>query len=139
MRAAILLLPFALAGCDAKTATADAAPAEVVRPKIIDAGADDDSRDLYALQVDTSGIRGGRTYADFDDLRDTESAESFKGFGCLDSCNGHEAGYAWAKKAEVGDPSDCRGNSWSFTEGCVAEAMEYDDGYRDRDDRDLGL
>lgn len=86
-----------------------------------EAGAD---RDLYRTGAATSGERGGQTYAEYDAQRDALSVDAFEGFGCIESCEGHEAGWAWAKENEIGDPADCGGDSWSFAEGCTAYAEQ---------------
>lgn len=52
------------------------------------------------------------------------SAESFKGYPCTQDCSGHEAGYAWAQRKGISDAADCRGNSNSFIEGCLAAVAE---------------
>ena len=49
---------------------------------------------------------------------------TFHGYGCLDDCSGHEAGYEWAEENDIADPDDCDGNSESFIEGCRAYADE---------------
>jgi hypothetical protein len=41
---------------------------------------------------------------------------------CTEDCSGHEAGFRWARDHEIADPSDCRGRSRSFKEGCRAYA-----------------
>lgn len=46
----------------------------------------------------------------------------FKGYACTQDCSGHRAGYAWAQRNGITDPSQCGGNSRSFYEGCVAYA-----------------
>lgn len=114
-----------LAGCDksARTATdadgptpfgmADQHPPEDERY----------ARDLHSEDIDTSGTRGGRTYAKFDALRDREALDAFEGFGCLGSCEGHKAGFNWAD-ANANDLDECRGKSWSFTEGCAASVLK---------------
>ena len=43
---------------------------------------------------------------------------------CTIDCSGHEAGYEWAERNEVEDPSDCGGRSQSFIEGCETYAEE---------------
>jgi len=49
---------------------------------------------------------------------------TFKGYECTDDCSGHEAGYNWAKKKGIIEPSDCSGKSNSFIEGCRSYAKE---------------
>ena len=49
-------------------------------------------------------------------------ANTFKGYACTKDCSGHRAGYEWAKRKGITDPSQCSGNSRSFYEGCVAYA-----------------
>lgn len=48
------------------------------------------------------------------------NAATFKGYHCTQDCSGHKAGYEWAKKKEIDDKSDCKGNNRSFREGCYA-------------------
>lgn len=51
-------------------------------------------------------------------------AETFKGYPCTKDCSGHKAGYEWAQRKGITDPSVCSGNSNSFVEGCIAAAQE---------------
>lgn len=51
-------------------------------------------------------------------------AQTFMGYACIENCSGHEAGYNWAERKGVTDPSDCTGNSNSFIEGCQAYTEE---------------
>lgn len=39
--------------------------------------------------------------------------------GCTEDCSGHQAGYAWAERHDISDPSQCGGNSTSFIQGCM--------------------
>jgi len=55
----------------------------------------------------------------------TTYADQGSPYGCTVDCSGHDAGYAWADRNEVRDPSDCGGNSRSFIEGCMAYAEAY--------------
>jgi hypothetical protein len=87
-------------------------------------GASSVNRDLFQTDADTSGIKGGMTYAAYDKLRDGDWIDDFHGFGCEHNCHGQEAGYAWAEQHGIGDPSDCGGDSWPFEEGCAAYAAE---------------
>lgn len=83
--------------------------------------ADEGSRDLFHTEVSIRGRRGGETYAAFDARRDASpGVEGFHGFGCLESCASHEAGYLWAASQKLANASDCRGASWAFVEGCAA-------------------
>jgi hypothetical protein len=58
-------------------------------------------------------------------------AQTFHGYLCTEDCSGHEAGYGWAEQNDIEDPSDCRGNSNSFIEGCQAYATEHEDGLQE--------
>lgn len=49
---------------------------------------------------------------------------SWHGYGCIQDCSGHEAGYRWAERIGIEDPDECGGNSQSFIEGCEAYAEE---------------
>lgn len=82
--------------------------------------------DLADTGVDTSGIKGGETYDEYDTRRDQldGGSGSFADYGCTQDCSGHEAGYQWAEAHGITDENDCGGNSWSFQEGCVAYAQE---------------
>ena len=42
-------------------------------------------------------------------------------YGCTEDCEGHEAGFEWAKDNGITDGS-CYGDSDSFNEGCQAYA-----------------
>jgi hypothetical protein len=84
-----------------------------------------DDRDLIGERWVSPELRhGGWTYAAFDEERDRTGGDDFHGFGCLGSCAGHEAGYAWAAEQSITQPEDCDGNSWSFVEGCAAWVIE---------------
>jgi hypothetical protein len=48
----------------------------------------------------------------FDDVGDTSQ--------CTDDCEGHRAGFEWAKANTAGQPGACSGTSQSFIEGCEA-------------------
>jgi|GEM_PF-4218481 hypothetical protein len=49
---------------------------------------------------------------------------NFHGYPCTVDCSGHKAGYDWAKRKGITDPSQCTGKSRSFIEGCWAAASE---------------
>lgn len=63
------------------------------------------------------------TYREYDMQRDAGGVDEFRGFGCLDSCAGHVAGWQWAERNAISDPLDCDGESWAFIEGCAASAL----------------
>lgn len=46
----------------------------------------------------------------------------FHGYPCGEDCGLHQKGYAWALQHKVINPSDCRGTSEEFVEGCLAFA-----------------
>lgn len=81
-------------------------------------------------EEETTGIedeeRGGETYSEFDERRDSYDGShgSYAGDDCTKDCGGHRAGYKWAEKKGIDDPDDCGGKSWSFEEGCRAYAEE---------------
>ena len=81
-------------------------------------------RDLFHTGADIGGTKGGETYAAYDARRDSNSADSFAGFGCSGSCDTHKAGYTWSMKQGVDDVRQCRGPGWAFLEGCVAYVYE---------------
>jgi hypothetical protein len=58
------------------------------------------------------------------DKNDNHQVITFKGYSCISDCSGHKAGYAWAAKKGIRDPSDCGGKSSSFIEGCQSFASE---------------
>ena len=80
----------------------------------------DHGRTLFHSAVDIGGVRGGLTYAQFNARRATNTVEGFAGFGCLETCASHEAGYRWAAKHGIAKASECIGLSWSEIEGCAA-------------------
>lgn len=82
----------------------------------------DHGRTLFHSDVDISGVREGLTYAQFNSQRAAKAAAGFQGFGCLETCARHEAGYRWAARHGVSKASDCIGLSWSEIEGCAAFA-----------------
>lgn len=41
---------------------------------------------------------------------------------CTEGCEGHDAGFEWAKEHGVTDQSECDGDSQSFIEGCQSYA-----------------
>jgi hypothetical protein len=61
---------------------------------------------------------------------------SFGGYGCTVDCSGHEAGYEWAESNGVDDSAECRGNSESFIEGCLAYVAEQGGGTENDDAAD---
>ena len=93
-------------------------------------GGSGDYEDDYSEEEDISDYggeeRGGETYSEYDERRDSYEGEygSFEGDGCTEDCSGHEAGYEWAEDKGIEDPDDCGGTSWSFEEGCRAYAEE---------------
>lgn len=65
------------------------------------------------------------------------NAEDFHDYPCIVDCSGHEAGYNWADRKGINDPTDCGGTSQSFIEGCEAYAKEHsgdDDDQSNEDD-----
>jgi hypothetical protein len=46
----------------------------------------------------------------------------FHGYACGGDCTGHQEGYSWASAHKISNPSDCRGTSETFIEGCKAFA-----------------
>lgn len=85
--------------------------------------APEQGRHLFHTGADIGGEKEGMTYARFDASRDTNAARSFFGFGCLETCARHEAGYRWAVRHDVRQVADCIGFSWSEIEGCAAYAL----------------
>ena len=63
------------------------------------------------------------------------SAVTFGDRECVDDCSGHAAGYDWAEKHGISDPSDCpQGNSDSFHEGCIVRTEDPMRGSEEDDD-----
>lgn len=91
---------------------------------------DEDGNWVYSKEStyfdDLEEEKGGETYSEFDDRRDSYegSRGEYGGYGCTVDCSGHEAGYNWAEERGIDDPDQCGGNSWSFEEGCRAYAEE---------------
>jgi hypothetical protein len=46
----------------------------------------------------------------------------FHGYACGDDCSSHQQGYGWASAHKISNPTDCRGTSETFIEGCRAYA-----------------
>ena len=46
----------------------------------------------------------------------------FHGYACGSDCTSHQEGYSWASAHRISNPSDCRGTSETFIEGCKAFA-----------------
>lgn len=84
----------------------------------------DGSRNLFHTSADIRGLKQGETYSQFTARRDSGVDEGFAGFGCLDTCKGHEEGYRWAIRQQIEDPIDCQAASWAFLEGCAAYALD---------------
>lgn len=82
------------------------------------------SRDLYHSGVPIAGEKNGETYAAYDARRYAADVTGFRGFGCPDGCDRHEAGYAWAKAQGLSKAGDCKGPSWGFVEGCAAYMLK---------------
>jgi hypothetical protein len=51
----------------------------------------------------------------------------FLGYKCTQDCEGHKAGYDWAKENDIHEESDCIGRSKSFIEGCLAFIEDSED------------
>lgn len=49
---------------------------------------------------------------------------TFHGYSCIDNCEGHKAGYAWAIKNYIVATYQCTRDSKSFIEGCYAFVNE---------------
>ncbi len=134
------LLLFALTACGGAEAVSDEREASISSPDESEPGPADDTEG-------TGEERGGETYSEFDDRRDSYDGArgTYAGDGCTVDCSGHDAGYRWAEERGISDPESCGGKSWSFEEGCRAYAegreREEEAGYDDAgasadDDRD---
>lgn len=64
-----------------------------------------------------------RTYRDLpDEAADGTANEglTFNGYPCTVDCSGHRAGYEWADRNWITDPSECWNHSRSFEQGCMS-------------------
>lgn len=133
IQCALLPLALLLVGCGSSGGTDDEDAEAAER---YDRAADDAERAAEEA-VDETGtrpsdfevaddfeVKGGETYPQYDDRRDSYGGAygSFAGDECTEDCSGHEAGYRWAEDKGIDDPDDCGGKSWSFEEGCRAFA-----------------
>lgn len=59
-----------------------------------------------------------------EELRTQTYQQVHGGADCVLDCSGHEAGYAWAKERQIGDPSLCAARGPSFNRGCRAYAED---------------
>ena len=68
-----------------------------------------DDRDGESISAYPGQIKGGETYQEYDNRRDSYAGSrgSFADDGCTVDCGGHEAGYAWAENHGVADPDEC--------------------------------
>jgi hypothetical protein len=120
MTAAIAIL--IAAGCDYPTGTAALDPTARTSPGML-ASKSIKSLNLIGSDAKTIGKRGGETYPEYNATRIRgRSSDSFGGYGCVNGCGGHATGFRWARDEGITDAEDCRGNSWSFIEGCAAFA-----------------
>jgi hypothetical protein len=57
-------------------------------------------------------------------LKDTSPSGPllFHGYACGSDCTSHQEGYSWASAHKISNPTDCRGTSETFIEGCRAFA-----------------
>lgn len=44
---------------------------------------------------------------------------TFHGSKCTQNCQGHRAGWYWARVKQLANPSDCNSHSNSFNNGCA--------------------
>ena len=91
-----------------------------------DEAADAAAEEAYAVRqavYEEHGADSDGTDADASNV-DADSVEDNGNYTCTGDCSGHEAGFEWARENDIGDGSDCGGNSQSFIEGCEAFAEE---------------
>lgn len=91
---------------------------------------DQGERTMYVIvmSVVLFGISGSILYESLNSQKthrsvpsnDSNQAEYFYGYECEGDCEGHEAGFDWAKENNIQYSTDCTGNSDSFVEGCEA-------------------
>ena len=100
---------------------------------------------LGLIKLPQSDVNLGEKYATENDVRDIKICEYkfddndtakescqeyvrskyyFGEYKCEDDCSGHYAGYEWAEQNEIGNESECVGNSQSFIEGCKVYVEE---------------
>ncbi|GAB3094511.1 hypothetical protein [Lysobacter terrae] len=87
------------------------------------AGAADAAEEARQATYEERGADSDGTGADVSNVNSYD-VENRGSYVCTDDCSGHEAGFEWAQENDIGDASDCGGNSQSFIEGCEAFAEE---------------
>jgi len=85
--------------------------------------ADDAAEEARQAAYEERGADSDGTGADVSNV-DSYDVENSGNYVCTEDCSGHEAGFEWAQENDIGDASDCGGNSQSFIEGCEAFADE---------------
>lgn len=111
----ILTVSLALGGCGAPKASDEQT---VDRPAVEEQASTDSS--ATGVSEDEAHDRATDTLASmsFDDVAD--------GSMCTGDCEGHDAGFEWAKENGYTDASSCSGDSQSFIEGCEAYAAAFE-------------
>ncbi|WP_153008057.1 hypothetical protein [Sphingomonas yabuuchiae] len=111
----ILTVSLALGGCGAPKASQN----QTVDRPAVEAQASIDSS-ATGFSEDEAHDRATDTLASmsFDDVAD--------GTMCTGDCEGHDAGFEWAKENGYTDASSCSGDSQSFIEGCEAYAAAFE-------------
>lgn len=111
----ILAVGLALGGCGARESTEDESAGHVVAQS-------GDATDVSSAGVseDEAHDRATETLASmsFDDVADASM--------CTGDCEGHDAGFQWAKENGYTDASSCSGDSQSFIEGCEAYGAAFE-------------
>lgn len=111
----ILTISLALGGCGAPKVSEN----QTVDRTAVEAQASTDAS-ATGVSEDEAHDRATDTLASmsFDDVAD--------GSMCTGDCEGHDAGFEWAKENGYTDASSCSGDSQSFIEGCEAYAAAFE-------------
>lgn len=111
----ILAVSLALGGCGTPRASEN----ETVDRTAVEAQAGTDAS-ITGVSEDEAHDRATDTLASmsFDDVADASM--------CTGDCEGHDAGFQWAKENGYTDASSCSGDSQSFIEGCEAYGAAFE-------------
>lgn len=113
--ATILAVGLALSGCGRRESTEDENTGHVALRS-----GDSTDASLTGVSEDEAHERATETLASmsFDDVADASM--------CTGDCEGHDAGFQWAKENGYTDAWSCSGDSQSFIEGCEAYGAAFE-------------